>query len=372
VKIVHVIGAMVAGGAERFVVSLLKRLKTDGTDVGLWALSNRRDKVGQDLTVELARTGIPCEAGPNLRVGWSTVRWYAHQLTVQHPAVVHLHTPNSELAHFLSGFVAPKALSRHGRVLIRTIHNTELPTSWIMRQAYKSNRASYSIACGEAVAAAYANRVAGAFMHISNGVEFSYPVKSRQSESIARQLLGLGEAGFHAIHIGRMSGATMQDSQKAHDILLHAWRRSGVGQRGGLLHLLGDGNLRDQLVCLADGDPSVRFHGVRNDIQTWLQAADCFVMASRFEGLPIAGIEAIGAGLPCIFTDIPPLRELSPPMVRWCAANDAKSLASQLVLMAGQHELPPIAETAKFRELYSINRTAQQYLEVYRRYGLAS
>ena len=114
-------------------------------------------------------------------------------------------------------------------------------------------------------------------------------------------------------------------------MLLEAWRASGLNTRGCLLHLLGDGNLRAGLVELAGGDPSILFHGVRDEIETWLQAADCFVMPSRFEGLPIAGIEAAGAGAyPVFFPDILPLRELSAPLARWCAVNDPESLALQL------------------------------------------
>ena len=322
-KLVHVIGALVAGGAERFVVSLLKRLKSDGMDVSLWALSNRLDRVGQDLEAELARKAIPYEIGPTRRLGLASVRWYAQLLAAKRPALVHLHTPNTELTHLLSSVATRTAFSRRTGALMRTIHNTEPPTSWILRQAYRRKSAVCSIACGEAVAGSYANAVTGELIHISNGVEFCGPIKSRQSKFVARDRLNLDHSAFHAVNIGRMSGSSLHDAQKAHDVMLQGWRSSGLGQKAGVLHLLGDGNLRAQLEQLANGDPSIRFHGVTGDTDAWLQAADCFVMPSRFEGLPIAGLEAVGAGLPCIFSDIPPLRELSPPAALWCATAES-------------------------------------------------
>ena len=42
---------------------------------------------------------------------------------------------------------------------------------------------------------------------------------------------------------------------------------------------------------------------MRCDVKDLLQAMDCFVMPSLFEGLPAAGIEAQAVGLPCLFSD---------------------------------------------------------------------
>lgn len=50
-------------------------------------------------------------------------------------------------------------------------------------------------------------------------------------------------------------------------------------------------------------DRNVLFLGIRNDVSELMQAMDCFLLPSRFEGLPIVGIEAQAAGLPCFFSD---------------------------------------------------------------------
>lgn len=42
---------------------------------------------------------------------------------------------------------------------------------------------------------------------------------------------------------------------------------------------------------------------MRNDVPELMQAMDCFVLPSRFEGLAIVGIEAQAAGLPSFFSD---------------------------------------------------------------------
>ena len=49
---------------------------------------------------------------------------------------------------------------------------------------------------------------------------------------------------------------------------------------------------------------SIIFLGKRNDVERLYQAMDVFVLPSRYEGLPVVGVEAQSAGLPCVFSDV--------------------------------------------------------------------
>ena len=49
-------------------------------------------------------------------------------------------------------------------------------------------------------------------------------------------------------------------------------------------------------------EKNVKFLGMRNDVSELMQAMDCFILPSRFEGLPLVGIEAQTAGLVCFFS----------------------------------------------------------------------
>jgi glycosyltransferase involved in cell wall biosynthesis len=157
----------------------------------------------------------------------------------------------------------------------------------------------------------------------------------------------------------------MAESQKAHDVLIRAWQQSAVGDRA-TLHLLGDGELRTELEGLADGDESIQFHGVRKDVRSWLLAADAFVMASRWEGLPIAGIEAVGSGLPCLFSDIPSLREMNAPVTLMSDPGDSGELARNLRSFVDFPVFPSDEAVATFRRHYGIERAASEYDGVYR------
>ena len=50
-------------------------------------------------------------------------------------------------------------------------------------------------------------------------------------------------------------------------------------------------------------EESVKLLGRRGDADYLYQGMDAFILPSNFEGLPIAGIEAQSAGLPCFMSD---------------------------------------------------------------------
>ena len=71
------------------------------------------------------------------------------------------------------------------------------------------------------------------------------------------------------------------------------------------LILLGDGLLRRNYEDEVNDEglkEDVIFLGVRENVQDYLCASDCYIMPSLYEGLPVAGIEAQCSGIPCLFS----------------------------------------------------------------------
>ena len=78
------------------------------------------------------------------------------------------------------------------------------------------------------------------------------------------------------------------------------------------LLIVGDGPLREtlELQCeTLDLTDRVRFIGMCKEVERYLKAATAMVMPSYWEGLPIAAIEAMAAGL---YTFTEWLRETNP------------------------------------------------------------
>ena len=82
--------------------------------------------------------------------------------------------------------------------------------------------------------------------------------------------------------------------------------------KGARLDVIGDGPEREDCETLATQlGLDVCFHGAlpRHTVFKAMQAADIFVLPSRFEGLGIAAIEAMAAGVPTVVADFPAAAE---------------------------------------------------------------
>ena len=141
------------------------------------------------------------------------------------------------------------------------------------------------------------------FTVISNAIkvkDFAYSPKIRSHK---RAELNLDEQMVVG-HVGRFS------NQKNHQFLLDVFSELCKLQSDAKLLLIGDAvedssyleNAKKKVKDLRL-EGKVAFLGMRSDVKELMQAMDCFVLPSKFEGLPLVGIEAQAAGLPCFFAD---------------------------------------------------------------------
>jgi GalNAc-alpha-(1->4)-GalNAc-alpha-(1->3)-diNAcBac-PP-undecaprenol alpha-1,4-N-acetyl-D-galactosaminyltransferase len=116
------------------------------------------------------------------------------------------------------------------------------------------------------------------------------------------------DASLHAaggdfiISMGRLAHA------KGFDILIEAFARIAADFPQWKLVILGDGELRttlEQQAAARGLRERILFVGAVADPASFLRRARLFVMASRFEGFPLAHGEALACGLPVIATDCP-------------------------------------------------------------------
>ena len=101
-------------------------------------------------------------------------------------------------------------------------------------------------------------------------------------------------------HVGRFL------YQKNHEYLVLIMEeifRRGLNAK---LLLVGEGELQQEIKALVKKkglENQVVFYGLSNKVNDLMQAMDIFLLPSRFEGLPIVGVEAQASGLPVIFSD---------------------------------------------------------------------
>jgi glycosyltransferase involved in cell wall biosynthesis len=111
-----------------------------------------------------------------------------------------------------------------------------------------------------------------------------------------------------------------------------------------MLTLIGTGKLEDELRAHARNaglHDYVVFAGSRDDVQALLPAFDAFALSSLFEGLSIALVEAMAAGLPCVATAVGGVSEVLEDGVqgRLVPPRNARALAGALAEVAGSPAL---------------------------------
>ncbi len=141
------------------------------------------------------------------------------------------------------------------------------------------------------------------FTVIPNAIDCSKFRFNPEIRSNIRKSLNI-EDKFVIGHVGRFT------YQKNHGFLIDVFNEIHKINPKAVLLLIGDavGDMSyyenaKQKVENYDLTEYVKFLGMRNDVPLLMQAMDCFILPSRFEGLPVVGIEAQAAGLPCFFSD---------------------------------------------------------------------
>jgi glycosyltransferase involved in cell wall biosynthesis len=100
---------------------------------------------------------------------------------------------------------------------------------------------------------------------------------------------------------------------KRNDLLVEAFALIRRTRPQAELHIVGDGPDRATLerqIGELGVDGAVRLLGSRDDVPELLSRAACFVLASDYEGSPLAVIEAMAAGVPVVATGVGGVPEL--------------------------------------------------------------
>jgi Glycosyltransferase len=126
--------------------------------------------------------------------------------------------------------------------------------------------------------------------------EFKYNQEIRKN---MRNSLGINDNDFIVGFVGRLS------PEKNPMYFLEIIKELNATQTKCKGIIVGDGIQSDLLkektseLCLTD---KVQFLGLRNDVQNILQAIDCILMPSIYEGMPVSAVEAQAVDLPIVMS----------------------------------------------------------------------
>lgn len=286
-------------GAERQVMLIARGLRARGWQVSVIALSGRGGAAAAELsTAGIAFLSLGMRKGLADPRGW--LRFIAW-LKRTKPDVVHAHLAHATwLARWSRLFASVP-------VVIDTLHSSSTGTLW-RRLGYRFSRglSDRVTAVSAAVAGSHlAAKVVGKkdLTVLHNGVDLGDWHPDEDTRAAMRREMGL-ENQFLWIAVGRL------DTVKDYPTLLKAMASLPKPAR---LIIAGAGPLLNTLSYLASRlnlAGRVRFLGFDPNVKRWFQAADGFVLASRWEGLPMALLEAAACELPAVATDVPGVHEV--------------------------------------------------------------
>lgn len=168
------------------------------------------------------------------------------------------------------------------------------------------------------------------------------------------------------LHIGRFN------EQKNHRGLLEAFAKILAAYPNCCLQLIGDGNLQEETEHFAKElgiREKVFFLGNQTSVYPFLGEADIFLLPSKFEGMPMTIIEAMGTGLPVVASAVGGVPDMIEDKVSGMLVScEPESVAEATLQLLRQEELRrELGSNALLRSSeFGAEHMARSYCEIYR------
>lgn len=174
---------------------------------------------------------------------------------------------------------------------------------YVLLERLAARRGFQLIACSEATAEQGRRARIGRAedLHVVHYGIDRRPCRRAHDREAIRRRLGLGRRDVLFVQLGNLK--PQKDPITFARAAVEAGRQLGRGR----FWIVGDGPLREEAERVArEGGLGERFRvlGWRRDVPEILAAADVLVLTSRFEGLPIAVLRGMAAGLPVVATSV--------------------------------------------------------------------
>lgn len=301
--VVHVLASLRRGGAEQVATDLLAHLDRDRFTPSALLLYPAE---GGPLEARLAREGIPVTSIGKRRAGFDprVPARLLKELRRRRPDVVHTHG-------YPLGYVLPAWLASRTRAGVHTVHTLASretrpgPSRTLHRIGFRAGVRAVSVS--EAVARSVWETYGIAGVVIRNGVDLARFASPTVARAAWRRANGFEDSDLIVATVARL------EDEKGPLDLLEAFARVAADEPRARLAWADTGRRHDDVLLAVRRSGlagRVRLLGQREDVADLLHAADVFALASRYEGLGLALVEAAAAGLPAAATGVGGAREV--------------------------------------------------------------
>lgn len=301
--VVHIIDSLTIGGAQKLLVTFAREAKRRSMRMEIISLKAGIDaQIEKDLTdCGVSISYFPAKKLLDLKRIWKIIR----RLREARPDVIQSHLTYGNIIGGLAGVAAgiPVVATLHSAGKDRRYSKTReglesLVMRWLDRKI---------IAVGRNTAKWHQARTGKKkVVTVLNAVDDIADISIAERREIRREMMG-DDSKSLLISVGRLSIV------KAYDDLIRAFDMVHRVMGETFLILAGDGVMRqewEQLAAALGLSDAVKFLGNRGDVPRLLRSSDLYVSSSVVEGMPLAVMEAMGAGLPIVATEVGDLPEM--------------------------------------------------------------
>ena len=360
-RIVYVLTSLGMGRAERQVLALASRMAERGHTVALMVL---RPRLEEEWPTRLRVVHLDMQRTPaSVLQGLATARRF---LRAYRPQLIHSHSFHANVVARLLKLLVPAP------VVLSTVHNVyEGGLHRMICYRLTDFLSKRTTAVSKAAAERFVNLKAiprHKCVVVSNGIDVLENLPSQDRRIETRAAMQSADR-FIWLTAGRLVPA------KDIPNLLRAFARVRAEMPNTQLWIAGAGDAKTtqqangSLQHSATQD-NVRWLGLRRDLPALLDAADGFVLASAWEGMPLVVGEAMAMEKPVVATDVGGVRELvreagviAPP------GNSEALAAAMLALMRSSHEVrQKLGRSARSRieNYFSMETRADRWEWLYR------
>lgn len=300
VRVLQVVAELGMGGIQSFLMNVYRNI--DREQIQFDFLLNMDNKgVFED---EIEKMGGHIYRVTSRNISFAKNKKDLEHFFQEHTEYKCIHCHFSNLSYLM-----PLKIAAKYNVPTRIIHShsTHLPSNPIHKIIHEYNRnrldavATDFYACSD-LAGKWLFEGTNGFSReviINNGIQTGKYVFNEQVRTKYRKELGIQD-NIVIGNVGRLC------EPKNHPFLLDVFSELRKMHSNAVLVLVGDGPDKDaveQKVRELGIETSVKMLGMRKDVPEILQAFDCFLMPSKWEGFPVALLEAEAAGLPAYVSD---------------------------------------------------------------------
>lgn len=292
IRVLQVFHRMDCGGAENFLMNVYRKINREEIQFDFVVHSTEKGFFDDEIKNLGGRIFY---APPSKFLSPSYKKFWKKFFSENRFDAVHAHMYSTSRVYL-------KVAKRYGIKTICHIHGTNSGRSLrslirkiILRNV--ENLADVRLACSKEAGEWVYKTLP--FTVVNNGINVKDFLFDEETREEMRRKLGLTDE-FAIGHAGRFHQV------KNHGFLLEVFKLYHEKNPRSVLLLAGDGALRSEIEQKAKTigiSDSVKFLGVRSDLNKLYQTMDCFVFPSFNEGLGIVLIEAQASGLPCLVSD---------------------------------------------------------------------